>query len=89
MACRARPAYSDATKPEELLDRIVVDPNVCFGKPTVRGTRIWVGLVLDLLADGMTIDEILDEYPSLTDDDIRACLAFGARMSTGRYVDVA
>lgn len=76
-------------KSEELLDRIAVDPNVCFGKPTVRGTRIWVGLVLDLLADGMTIDEILDEYPSLTDDDIRACLAFGARMSTGRYVDVA
>jgi uncharacterized protein (DUF433 family) len=76
-------------KSEELLDRIVVDPNVCFGKPTVRGTRIWVGLVLDLLADGMTIDEILDEYPSLTDDDIRACLAFGARMSAGRYVDVA
>jgi uncharacterized protein (DUF433 family) len=76
-------------KPEELLDRIVVDPNVCFGKPTVRGTRIWVGLVLDLLADGMTIDEILDEYPSLTDDDIRACLAFGAKLSTGRYVDVA
>ena len=76
-------------KPEELLDRIVVDPNVCFGKPTVRGTRIRVGLVLDLLADGMTIDEILDEYPSLIDDDIRACLAFGARMSAGRYVDVA
>jgi uncharacterized protein (DUF433 family) len=73
----------------ELLDRIVVDPNVCFGKPTVRGTRIWVGLVLDLLADGMTIDGILDEYPSLTDDDIRACLAFGAKLSTGRYVDVA
>lgn len=76
-------------KPEELLDRIVVDPNVCFGKPTVRGTRIWVGLVLDLLADGMTIDGILDEYPSLTDDDIRACLAFGAKVSAGRYVDVA
>jgi uncharacterized protein (DUF433 family) len=76
-------------KPEELLERIVVDPNVCFGKPTVRGTRIWVGLVLDLLADGMTIDEILGEYPSLTDDDIRACLAFGAKLSTGRYVDVA
>ncbi|MGD9701431.1 MAG: DUF433 domain-containing protein [Acidimicrobiia bacterium] len=73
----------------DLLDRIAIDPNVCFGKPTVRGTRIWVGLVLDLLADGMTVDEILDEYPSLTDEDIRACLAFGARLSTGRYVDVA
>lgn len=74
---------------DHLFDRIAIDPNVCFGKPTVRGTRIWVGLVLDLLADGMTIDEILDEYPSLTDEDIRACLAFGARLSTGRFVDVA
>lgn len=73
----------------ELLERITIDPNVCFGKPTVRGTRIWVGLVLDLLADGMTVAEILDEYPSLTDDDVRACLAYGARLSAARYVDVA
>ena len=76
-------------KSHELLERITIDPNVCFGKPTVRGTRIWVGLVLDLLADGMTVVEILYEYPSLTDDDIRACLAYGARLSTARYVDVA
>jgi len=73
----------------DLLERIAIDPNVCFGKPTVRGTRIWVGLVLDLLADGMTVAEILDEYPSLTEDDVRACLAYGARLSTARYVDVA
>lgn len=76
-------------QPRDLLERIMIDPNVCFGKPTVRGTRIWVGLVLDLLADGMSVPEILDEYPSLTDDDIRACLAYGARLSTARYVDVA
>lgn len=76
-------------KAEEVHDRIVVDPNVCFGRPTVRGTRVRVGLVLDLLADGTTVDEILDDYPSLTDDDIRACLTFGARLSTGRYVDIA
>ena len=74
---------------EELPQRVVVDPNVCFGKPTIRGTRIWVGLILDLLADGLTVDEVLDEYPSLTDDDVRASLAFGAKMSAGRYVDVA
>ena len=59
----------------DLVERISVDPTVCFGKPTVHGTRIWVGLVLDLIADGMTVAEILDEYPSLTDDDVRACLA--------------
>jgi uncharacterized protein (DUF433 family) len=73
----------------DLLQRISIDPEVCFGKPTVRGTRIWVGLVLDLLADGMSVDEVLSEYPSLTLDDVRACLAFGAKLSTGRYVDVA
>jgi len=73
----------------DLLERITIDPNVCFGKPTIRGTRVWVGLVLGFLADGMTIEEILAEYPSLTDDDVRACLAYGARLSVGRYVDVA
>jgi uncharacterized protein (DUF433 family) len=62
---------------------------VCFGTPTIRGTRIWVGLILGWLADGMTVEEILVDYPSLSDDDIRACLAFGARLSVGRYVDVA
>lgn len=72
-----------------LLDRIVTDPTVCFGKPTVRDTRIWVGLVLGLLADGMTVEEILAEYPSRTLEDIRACLAYGARLSVGHYVDVA
>ena len=74
---------------DDLLERITIDPNVCFGTPTVRGTRIWAGLILGLLADGMTVDEILAEYPALTDDDIRACLAFGARLSLARYVDVA
>jgi uncharacterized protein (DUF433 family) len=74
---------------EDLLDRITIDPNVCFGKPTIRGTRIWVGLILGLLADGMTVEAILAEYPSITDHDIRACLAYGARLSVGRYVDVA
>jgi uncharacterized protein (DUF433 family) len=55
----------------------------------LHGTRIWVGLVLDLLAHGMTVGQILDECPSLTDAGIRACLASGAKLSTGRYLDVA
>lgn len=46
-----------------LLKRITVDPNICFGKPCIRGTRIWVSLTLDFLASGMTIEEILAEYP--------------------------
>ena len=54
---------------------MVTDPAVCFGKPTVRGTRIWVGLVLGLLADGLTVEEVLADYPSLSESDVRACLA--------------
>jgi uncharacterized protein (DUF433 family) len=71
-----------------LLNRISVDPNVCFGKPCIRGTRIWVSLILDFLASGMTIEEIIEEYPQLTEDDIRAAIAYGAEMSRERYVEV-
>jgi uncharacterized protein (DUF433 family) len=60
-----------------LLQRISVDPNVCFGKPCIRGTRIWVSLLLDFLASDMSFEEILAEYPQLTRDDIRAAIAYG------------
>jgi uncharacterized protein (DUF433 family) len=63
---------------EELLQRITVDPNICFGKPCIRGHRIWVTLILDMLASGMEIDDILREYPQLEEADIRACIAYGA-----------
>ena len=62
---------------------------MCFGKPVIRGTRIWVGLILGMLADGATMSELLDDYPYLTEDDLRACLAFGSVLAAGRYVDVA
>ncbi|MDZ4805269.1 MAG: DUF433 domain-containing protein [Candidatus Eisenbacteria bacterium] len=58
--------------------RIILDPEVRFGKPTVRGTRITVGDVLSYLASGLTEAEIVAEYPSLSGDDIRACLSFAA-----------
>lgn len=74
---------------QELLNRITVDPKVCFGKPCVRGTRIWVSLVLDRLADGETIDAILREHPQLQREDVLACIAYGAEMSRDRYFDVA
>ena len=61
-----------------LLDRIVVDPAIRFGKPCVRGTRISVGDVLDYLAGGMSEAEILVDFPQLTSDDVRACLAYAA-----------
>jgi uncharacterized protein (DUF433 family) len=67
-----------------LLSRISVDPNVCFGKPCIRGTRIWVSLILDLLASDESPERILEEYPQLTRDDILAAIAYGAEMSRGR-----
>jgi uncharacterized protein (DUF433 family) len=68
-----------------LLSRISVDSNVCFGKACVRGTRIWVSLLLDFLASGTTMEQILEEYPQLTRDDILAAIAYGAEMSRGRF----
>jgi uncharacterized protein (DUF433 family) len=61
---------------DELLSRITISPNVCFGKPCIRGHRIWVSLILDFLASGTTAEEILQEYPDLSRDDILACIAF-------------
>ena len=71
-----------------LLARISIDPEVCFGKPCIRGHRIWVSLVLDLLADGWTIEQLLDEYPGVEEADILACIAYGAETSRERYGDV-
>ena len=73
---------------KELLNRISVDPNVCFGKPCIKGTRIWVSLLLDMLADGMTVEEIIGEYPQLQPDDIRAAIAYGAEASREMLVDL-
>lgn len=73
---------------EELLARISIDPNICFGKPCIRGHRIWVSLVLDCLASGATTDQLLRDYPGLVEADVLACIAYGAEMSRERYVDV-
>ncbi|MFY9620978.1 MAG: DUF433 domain-containing protein [Pyrinomonadaceae bacterium] len=73
---------------EELLHRISINPNICFGKPCIRGHRIWVSLILDLLASGMTAEEILVDYPGLTIEDVQACIAYGAEMARERYVDI-
>lgn len=73
---------------EELLARIWIDPKRCFGKPCIRGHRIWVSLILDLLASGTTVAEILADYPDLEEADIQACIAYGAEMSRERYVNI-
>ena len=72
----------------ELLKRISIDPKVCFGKPCIRGHRIWVSLILDFLADGETVDDILANYPQLGEADIKACIAYGAEMARERFVEI-
>jgi uncharacterized protein (DUF433 family) len=71
-----------------LLDRITIDPEVCGGKPCIKGTRIWVSLVLDFLADGMTESELLAEYPQLAHEDVLAAIAYGAEAARERIVPV-
>ncbi|MBD2409823.1 hypothetical protein FACHB389_10365 [Nostoc calcicola FACHB-389] len=71
-----------------LLSCISIDPNICFGKPCIRGHRIWVSLILDLLAAGETIDAVLEEYPGLEKEDILACIAYGAEMTRDSFVDI-
>jgi uncharacterized protein (DUF433 family) len=73
---------------EQLLARIAIDPKVCFGKPCIRGHRIWVSLILDLLASGVTIQQVVKEYPQLSEDDVLACIAYGAEMARERYIDL-
>ena len=74
---------------KDLLSRISIDPRVCFGKPCIRRHRLWVSLILDFLASGLTIAEILQEYPGLEEADILACIAYGAEMARERYVDIS
>ena len=63
---------------DELLQRISINPDICFGKPCIRGLRITVYDVLEYLASGMSEEEIIRDFPDLTREDIRACLAFAA-----------
>jgi uncharacterized protein (DUF433 family) len=64
-------------------EHISIDPRICHGKPCIKGTRIWVSLVLDFLASGESIESILLEYPHLTQEDILACIAYGAEPVRG------
>lgn len=65
---------------QDLLARITLNPNVCFGKPTIRNLRYPVELLLDLLAAGMTPEEVLGDYPDLEAEDLRACLLYATRL---------
>ncbi len=66
---------------ERLIDRIVSDPKICSGKPCIKGTRIPVHIILDLLAAGEDYQGIKKAYPNITDEDIRACLAYASALA--------
>jgi len=71
-----------------LVQRISIDPRICGGKPCIKGTRIWVSLILDFLAEGMSEAELLTEYPQLVHQDVLAAIAFGAESARVRFVPV-
>lgn len=72
-----------------LLERISVDPEFFYGKPHIRGQRVWVSTILDLIAGGMGISEVLKVYPAIEDLDVYAAIAYGAEMSRDRPIVVA
>ncbi|HNR32016.1 MAG TPA: DUF433 domain-containing protein [Candidatus Hydrogenedentes bacterium] len=72
----------------ELLERIAVNPNICHGQPCIKGTRIMVWLILQYLSNGDSADDILAAYPSLTMEDIQACLAYAAESARERILPI-
>ena len=73
---------------DPLLARISINPLVCGGKPCIKGTRIWVSLILDLLATGMSEAELLSEYPGLVREDILGAIAYGAEAARERMIPI-
>ena len=67
------------------MERIVVDPDICSGRPTVRGTRITVQTVLEFLGAGDSVEELLAEYPSLTREDAQASLQYASKLMGNRF----
>ena len=70
------------------MKRIWIDPERCGGKPCLRGTRLWVSLILSFLSNGETAAESLQNYPELQEEDIRACMAYGAEMAHQHDVEI-
>jgi uncharacterized protein (DUF433 family) len=73
---------------EELLKRIVVDPNILAGKPVIRGTRIPVYLIVEIIAAGKNTSDVIKEYPELREDDVKAALLYASKL-LGREITVA
>ena len=75
-------------KPETAVNRITVNPDQCGGRPCIRGMRIRVADVLDLLANGLTPQQVLDELPDLEIEDVRACMAYAAWLTREREIEL-
>jgi len=67
-------------KEEKFLERISSDPDICHGKPCIKGTRIPVYLIVSLVSEGMSVEEIINDYPSLTAEDIKAAIQYAAKL---------
>lgn len=70
---------------KEIADKITIDPKVCNGKPTIRHKRIAVQTILEFLSNGDSIEDILEQYPTLTREDIYACLKFAKNLVENEY----
>jgi uncharacterized protein (DUF433 family) len=89
LICDNRPSFSRGnTAMNPLLQRIRIDPNICFGKTCIRGTRIWVSLILDQLAAGATFEDVVSNYPHLTREDLLAAIAYGAEAARERVIPI-
>jgi len=68
-----------------MAERITIDPDICNGRPTVRGTRITAQTIIEFLAAGDGIDDVLAEYPALSREDVQACLDYASRLMANQY----
>jgi uncharacterized protein (DUF433 family) len=66
---------------QELLARVVIDPEICEGKPFIRGTRIYIAIILDALTQGLSADQIVEHYPVLETEDVYAAVVFATRLA--------
>ena len=76
----------DSIMEEQLYNKIVINPKIMVGKPIIKGTRIPVDMIIRLIAQGMTVEEILEDYPNLTKEDVRAALEYVASLVEGEDI---
>ena len=73
---------------EDLLERIRIDPRICHGQPCVKGTRIPVSIIMQFLANGESVEDVLAAYPTLRREDVQACLAYAAELTRERVLPI-